>query len=81
LESALDENAALFARSAQQIQHQSQEMISIKITGLLDLRVLRKWNEAIELRDRFAKEISQSGNITFTGLLAGLRRINPAIEE
>jgi hypothetical protein len=26
-------------------------MISIKITGLLDMRVLKKWNEAVELRD------------------------------
>jgi len=31
-------------RSAQQIQHQAHEMISIKVTGLLDMRVLKRWN-------------------------------------
>jgi len=59
LEATLDENAALFIRSAQQIQHQTHEMISIKITGILDMRILKRWNEAIELRDKFWKENSK----------------------
>jgi DNA repair exonuclease SbcCD nuclease subunit len=47
LESKLDENASLFAASAEQISHQNHEMISIKLTGLLDMRVLKRWNEAV----------------------------------
>lgn len=59
LEAKLDENSRLFAQSAFAISQKASEMISIKITGLLDMRTLKKWNDAILLRDKFWKEYSR----------------------
>jgi hypothetical protein len=48
-------------------------MISIKITGLLDMRVLKKWNEAVERRDRFWRDNNQNGTLDYSSLLKGLQ--------
>jgi hypothetical protein len=56
-------------------------MISIKITGLLDMRVLKKWNEAVELRDRIWTQNHTGNNLTYKALLAGLKRVNNQITE
>lgn len=56
-------------------------MISIKMTGLLDMRVLKKLNEAVESRDNLWKMYSEQGRITYAGLLQGLKTIKPDISE
>lgn len=56
-------------------------MISIKITGLLDMRVLKKWNEAVELRDRIWTQNQIGGTLTYKALKAGLKKINNQITE
>lgn len=56
-------------------------MISIKMTGLLDMRVLKKLNEAVESRDNFWKVYSQQGRITYAGLLRGIKTIKPDATE
>jgi len=52
-------------------------MISIKITGLLDMRLLKKWNHSVELRDSFwQKNRDGNGNLTFGRLVEGFRSLN-----
>ena len=71
----------LFALSANVIAKQNNEMISIKITGLLDMRVLKKWNESVELRDVFWTNHSHNGILTYQNLLSGLKQLLPEITE
>lgn len=56
-------------------------MISIKITGLLDMRVLKRLNDGIELRDRLWKTQNQEGWLTYEGLLQGLQKIYAGVSE
>ena len=63
----LDKNAELFAESSRLMAQCHDHMISIKITGLLDFGVLKKWNEAMFLRDRIWRHHSQDGWITYKG--------------
>ena len=51
-------------------------MISIKITGLLDVRVLKKLNEAVELRDRIWTQNQTGGNLKYKAFVTGLKKIN-----
>jgi hypothetical protein len=64
----LDSNAILFADSARLMSQCHDHMISIKITGLLDFGVIRKWNEAMFLRDRLWRHYSTDGWLTYAGL-------------
>ena len=54
-EARFNENTKLFSSSAQHLSHQQNEMISIKLTGLVDMKLLKKMNDSIELRDKFWK--------------------------
>ena len=54
-------------------------MISIKITGLLDMRVLKKWNRSVELRDAFWEQNSTQGWLTFEGVRSGLAKIGQGL--
>lgn len=81
LEGTLIENGNLFAESANLISKQQNEMISIKMTGLLDMRIIKKWNEAVELRDKFWEENSRNGKISFDSLSQGLKKIIPNLPE
>jgi hypothetical protein len=56
-------------------------MISIKITGLLDMRVLKRINDGIELRDHLWKTQNEDGWLTYEGLLTGLRKIYSAVSD
>lgn len=55
LEATIESNADLFEKSAWFISRHKNEMISIKITGLLDMRVLKTWNQAVTAKDDFWK--------------------------
>jgi hypothetical protein len=48
------------------------EMMSIKLTGLLDVRVLKKMNDVVEFRDAFWKKNSTNGEMKYVGLKKGL---------
>jgi hypothetical protein len=65
LEESLEHNAVLFADSARLMEQCNNHMISIKMTGLLDMRVLKKWNEAVLLRDELWSNHSQNGTLTY----------------
>jgi hypothetical protein len=56
-------------------------MISIKMTGLLDMRILKKWNEAVEVRDGLWAENSRDGEMGYAGLLKGLKKVDQNISE
>ena len=44
LQATLDDNAQLFADSARLMAQCKDHMISIKMTGLIDMLMLKKWN-------------------------------------
>ena len=71
----------LFAASAEQISKQKNEMISIKITGLLDMRVLKKWNESVVLRDDFWSQNSHNNSLDYPSIVEGLRKISKTVSE
>jgi len=54
-EGLLDYNAALFAESAEALKGQANEMISIKITGLINMHTLKLVNDSVIMRDTFWK--------------------------
>jgi len=56
-------------------------MISIKITGLLDMRILKKWNDAIIMRDKFWNDNSKDGFLTYENLVKGLNKVNGNLNE
>ena len=49
-------------------------MISIKMTGLIDMLMLKKWNEAVEARDKLWRKYSRNGILYYDSLAAGLRK-------
>ena len=51
----MDNNANLFASSAEALSQKKNEMISIKITGLVDMQLLKALNDAVDRRDSFWK--------------------------
>lgn len=48
-----DENALLFAKSAEALSKNSNEMISIKITGLVKMPLLKLMNDSVIMRNKF----------------------------
>lgn len=56
-------------------------MISIKITGLLDMRVLKKWNESVILRDDFWTQNSRNNTLDYPSLVQGLRKLSKTVSE
>jgi hypothetical protein len=75
LEDTLDHNAKLFTDSARLMESCQDHMISIKMTGLLDVRVIYKWNEAVLNRDELWSKHSHNGTLSYQGLLSGLQGI------
>lgn len=49
-------------------------MISIKMTGLIDMLMLKKWNEAVNIRDAIWDNHSQGGTLNYEGLAKGLKK-------
>ncbi len=49
----MDENAKMFAKSAEALSVNDNEMISIKITGLVDMEILKRMNDCILERNKF----------------------------
>ena len=62
-EGVLDANAALFAESAEALKDQANEMISIKITGLINMHTLKFLNDTVIARDNFWKSTNVNGKL------------------
>ena len=57
-------------------------MISIKITGLLDIGLLKKLNQSIVERNNFwNSHCTQQNTLTYITLLKGLQSLSSAITE
>lgn len=54
----------MFARSAEALCMNPGEMISIKITGLVDMQLLKKMNDSVLERNKFWAENSTNGVMT-----------------
>ena len=56
-------------------------MISIKMTGLIDMLMLKKWNDAVNLRNNIWKDFSENDILSYEGLSKGLRLYANVSEE
>jgi len=56
-------------------------MISIKITGLLDMAILKKWNEAMFLRDRLWRHFSDDGCMGYEQLKEAIESVGKISEN
>lgn len=80
-EVVLDESALLFAKSAEALALQNNEMISIKITGLIDIYLLKLMNDAVLLRDKFWVENSIDGVLTGEKAFQGFQKIYEGVSD
>jgi hypothetical protein len=69
----------MFARSAQKLVQEQSQMSSIKITGLIDMKLLYKINSAVDRIHSFWSENSENGIMTAQQLFNGLAKIYPGI--
>lgn len=54
----------MFARSAEALCKNPSEMISIKITGLVDMHLLKRMNDSVLERNKFWTDNSTNGIMT-----------------
>ena len=71
----------MFARSAAALSQNEHEMISIKITGLMDMNVLKAFNDAVDARNRFWNEHSQGGYITGQQMFDGIQQLMSGVSD
>jgi hypothetical protein len=77
----LDANAEMFALSAKKLVLENDQMSSIKITGLIDMKLLYKINSAVERIHSFWQEHSQEGVMTAQQMFNGLSAMYSGISE
>lgn len=63
-ESYLDRNAREFTRSGSWAAKHKDYLFSIKISGLVDMKLLLKYNKAVELRDALWSQSCQGGHFS-----------------
>jgi hypothetical protein len=73
-ERLLDENARLFAESAVIAAKTHGQLISIKVSALVNLNLLEKYNRAVLLRDIIWRDFSRDGRLTAQGLFDAVYR-------
>ena len=56
-------------------------MISIKMTGLIDMLMLKKWNDAVTIRNNIWKDFNENDILSYEGLAKGLRVYANVSEE
>lgn len=81
IESVQDANATMFAQSAQTLKDRQNEMISIKITGLINMETLKNLNESVLMRDKFWEENSVEGKMNAETLFNSLQKIYLGLSE
>ena len=71
----------MFARSAKKLVQEQNQMSSIKITGLIDMKLLYKINSAVERIHNFWDEHSEGGVMTAQQMFNGLEKIYSGLSE
>lgn len=71
----------MFAKSAEAIYNNQSEMISIKITGLVDMEILRRMNDAVNDRDKFWSQCSENGYMTGDSAFKGIQKKYSGISD
>jgi hypothetical protein len=71
----------MFAQSVQSLKGKSNEMISIKVTGLINMKTLKKLNDSVLMRDQFWMDNSQNGELTAEKLFEGLQKMYSGLSE
>lgn len=80
-EATLDENAMLFGKSAQTLAEHNSQMSSIKVTGLVNIKLLKKMNDAVLVRDRFWEEASIDGYMNAKSLFKGVEKMYSGVSD
>jgi hypothetical protein len=70
----LDENARQFTESAVVAARLPEQLMSIKVSALVNLNLLEKFNRAVVLRDKIWREFSKDGKLTAQGLFDAVYR-------
>lgn len=81
VESELDFNAEMFRLTAQETAKHPNQMISIKISGLVDMKVLRKLNNGALLISKFWERNAKEGVLTGEGMLLGFQEVYGGVTE
>jgi hypothetical protein len=69
----------MFAQSAESLKEEKNEMISIKVTGLINMHTLKQINDAVILRDNFWKKNSVNGKLNSQNFFNGLQKLYSGI--
>lgn len=56
-------------------------MISIKVSALINMDLLRKYNNAVVAINKFWNENNVNGKMTYESLFTGIRKIYAGISE
>lgn len=75
VEEAQDANAKMFTTSVKSIKGRLNEMISIKITGLINMPMLKALNNSVLMRDQFWKDNAVDGKLNAEAIFRGLQKI------
>lgn len=71
----------MFARSAEALCQNVSEMISIKITGLVDMQLLKRMNDSVLERNKFWNENSQNGILNGYQMFKGIQKKYSGISD
>jgi hypothetical protein len=74
-EMVLDDNARQFARSAVWAGKFKNYLFSIKVSGLVDMHLLKKYNQAAMLRERVWRKGSEAGVVKPDRLFEAFQKI------
>lgn len=80
-EAELDTNAEMFKLTAQEVSKHQNQMISIKVSGLVDMPTLRKLNNGVTNIHQFWDKYSKDGALTGEQLLQGFQAVYPGVTE
>lgn len=71
----------MFARSAEALCKNPSEMISIKITGLVDMHLLKRMNDSVLERNKFWTDNSTNGIMTGQQMFKGIQKKYSGISD
>ena len=71
----------MFTKSAEVLSQHNHEMTSIKITGLIDMKLLKSLNDSVNARNRFWQENSSNGMMTAQQAFTGYQKLSEEISD
>lgn len=80
-EAELDTNAEMFRLTAEEVSKHPNQMISIKVSGLIDMQTLRKLNDGVENIEKFVEVNLKDGVITGEQAFLGFQAIYSGVTE